>query len=194
MADDDFEKADRDAGAVSIPQVMSPQKQNGLTASRMPLDIMAYRSKLVEQYHKGAPSLVEKLRQMGKGDQESLLLALIDEVVTETDHLLGNELIATQNGEMRDSSVISYKRAEVIEKAIEALQNKQRLEKQEGVDVDSPSMMIVFRFFMTKAKDTFDRMNVGQEVSDLFFRTMGDGMDNWKKELRDSFEEMRNSR
>jgi len=194
MADDDFEKADKDAGAVSIPQVMSPQKQTGGMVSRMPLDIMAYRSKLVEQYHKGAPSLVEKLRQMGKGDQESLLLALIDEVVTETDNLLGNELIATQNGEMRDSSVISYKRAEVIEKAIEALQNKQRLEKQEGVDVDSPSMMIVFRFFMTKAKDTFDRMNVGQEVSDLFFRTMGDGMDNWKKELRDSFEEMRNSR
>lgn len=189
MADDDFERADADAGVELMP-AERPTKalvQRGT-------DVMTYREQLLERYHAGVPSLVERLRKSGKEDMESLVVALIDEVVQETDHLLGNELVATQNGELRDASVISYKRAEVLEKAIKAVQAKQEFEKQSGIDVDSPAMMIVFRFFMGKAKETFDKMGVGQEVTDLFFRTFGDTMEFWKKELREHFEELKGPR
>jgi hypothetical protein len=81
-----------------------------------------------------------------------------------------------------------------LEKAIKAVQNKQEFERESGIDVDSPAMMVVFRFFMLKGKEAFDRMNVGNEVSDLFFRTLGEIMENWKKELREHFEESRGSR
>jgi hypothetical protein len=188
MADDDFEKADEMAGV----QVMPPA--HSALSNRARGDVMEYRTQLVERYHRGAPSLVERLRKAGKEDHESLLLALIDEVVTETDHLLGNELLATENGELRDSSVISYKRAEVLEKAIKAVQAKQEFEKASGIDVDAPSMMVIFRFFMSKAKEAFDKMSVGSETSDLFFRTLGDSTDNWKKELREYFEAQRGQR
>jgi hypothetical protein len=181
--DDDFEKADADAGAV---EVLPANRGSALTVA--PSGVMEYRAQLVEQYHKGASSLVEKLRQAGKEDMESLLVCLLDEMVTETDHLLGNELVSVQNGDLRDSSIMSFKRAEVLEKAIKAIQNKSEREKVEGLNVDSPEMVKVFRFFMSKAKDAFDRMGVGDEVSDLFFRTIGEIMENWKKELREHFE------
>jgi hypothetical protein len=155
---------------------------------------MEYREQLVKQYHDGAPSLVEKIRKAGKEDIESLLVALIEEVVKETDHLLGNELVATQNGDLRDASIISFKRAEVIEKAIKAVQAKQEFERESGIDVDSPSMTVIFRFFLAKAKDTFDRIGVGNETNDLFFRTFSEIMENWKKELRERFEELGNQR
>ena len=187
MAVDEFQQADADAGV----QVMPPERNSSALVGRSKGDVMDYRAKLVERYHRGSPSLVEKLRQAGKEDQESLLVALIDELVLATDHLLGNELIAAENGELRDSSVISYKRAEVIEKAIKAVQAKQEFEKASGIDVDSPSMMVIFKFFMGKAKDAFDQMNVGSETADLFFRTFGDAMENWKKELREQFEAQR---
>lgn len=77
----------------------------------LPENVVEYRAQLVKQYHNGSPSLVEKIRKAGKEDIESLLVALIEEVVKETDHLLGNELVATQNGDLRDSSIISFKRA-----------------------------------------------------------------------------------
>lgn len=187
--DDDFERADRDAGVEVLPA-----ERPGRNLARGANDVMAYRTQLLERYHAGVSSLVERLRRSGKEDMESLVVALIDEVVQETDHLLGNELVATQNGELRDASVISYKRAEVLEKAIKAVQAKQEFEKQSGIDVDSPAMIIVFRFFMSKARDAFDRISVGAEVSDLFFRTFGEIMENWKKELREHFEELKGPR
>jgi hypothetical protein len=65
------------------------------------------------------------------------------------------------------------------------------LERISGLDVDSPAMSIIFRFFFNKAKETFNRMNVGTEISDLFFSTYGEVTENWKKELRDNYEEMK---
>jgi hypothetical protein len=191
--DDDFEKADADAGvALVVPEPVKDDKS--IVPHEAESDVVAFRNKLVAQYHKGAPSLVKRLQSVGRADAEALLVALIDEVIGETDHLLGNELVSTHNGELRDASVISFKRAEVLEKAIKAVQAKQEFERDSGFDIDSPAMMVIFRFFMAKCKDSFDKMGVREEVPDLFFRTLGELMDEWKKELRENFEELRNKR
>jgi hypothetical protein len=185
MADDDFEKADTDAGANSKPIVRPP---NG---SALPMNVIEYRDSLIQEYHKGAASIIDRIRKTNKDDSSSLVITLIEEVVKETDHLLGNELVSAHNGDLRDSSVISFKRAEVLEKAIKAIQTRMELERISGLDVDSPAMSIIFRFFFNKAKETFNRMNVGTEISDLFFSTYGEVTENWKKELRDTYEEMK---
>ncbi len=189
----EFEDADKEAGVAVLqpPKDMSQNVSLVPVKRKLPANIVEYRNQLVEQYHEGAPSLIHRLRKAGKEDAESLVVALLDEVIKETDHLLGNELVATQNGELRDASIISFKRAEVLEKAIKTVQQKQDKERTGGVDVDSPAMMVVIRFFMAKASDSFERMSVGDEVKDLFFRTLGDVMDDWKKDLREKFEELR---
>jgi hypothetical protein len=105
MADDDFEKADTDAGANSKPIVRPP---NG---SALPMNVIEYRNSLIQDYHKGAASIIERIRKTNKDDSSSLVITLIEEVVKETDHLLGNELVSAHNGDLRDSSVISFKRA-----------------------------------------------------------------------------------
>ena len=194
--EDEFVQADVEAGEVTVE---SPDR--GTTAistakprNLMPADVVEFRKQLIEEYHKGASGLVARIKQAGKTDAESLVVGLIDEIVTETDHLLGNELVATHNGELRDASIISFKRAEVLEKALEAVQAKQKFERTSGISVDSPAMNTIFRYFMLKAKDTFDRMGVGDEVRDLFFRQLPEVMSEWKKELRDSLEELENKR
>ena len=192
MSDDDFEKADSDAGVMTVEPPSRNLPETVPLNGKLPANVVEYRKQLVTTYHNGSPSLVERIRKAGKDDIESLLIAMIDEVVGETDNLLGNELVATQNGELRDASIISFKRAEVLEKAIKAVQAKQEFERTSGIDVDSPSMIIIFRFFMSKSKEAFDRMGVGDEVRDLFFRTIGEIMENWKKELREHFDELRN--
>jgi hypothetical protein len=199
-SEDEFAKADADAGvkpetreSVTNVQVLPPKDSS--VVSPPPSDLVKLREQLVSQYHKGAPSLVARLKAAGKEDMETLVLAMIDEVIQETDHLLGNELIATNEGSLRDASVISFKRAEVLEKAIKAVQTKQQFEKESGgIDIDSPSMIVVFRFFMTKAKETFMRMGVDTEINDLFFRHFGEVTNDWKKELRESLEAVRNTR
>ncbi len=151
-------------------------------------DLLKYRDKLVTDYHGGIKGgLAAKLEADQTADMDAYLFAFIKEVVRETDHLLGNELLAAENGDLRDSSVISFKRAEVLEKAIKAVQARQQIEAQSGIDVESPSMLVIFKYFLSKVKETFDKMNVGSEINDLFFTTFGNVTENWQKDLKKEF-------
>ena len=182
----DFDKMDEEAGVSTVQAEIVPRGR--AVSNVIPGGTSDYRQQLVEKYHGGSRSLVKRLKSAGLEDNESLLIALIDEIVGETDNLLGNHLIATENGDLRDSSIISYKRAEVLEKAIKAVQSKQAFEKESGIDVDSPSMVVIFKYFMKKVMEAFDRMEAPTEQSDIFFRTLGEETENWKRELREEFE------
>ncbi len=196
----EFEQADTDAGvAVVVPEVDSePQADSVAVAKReetLPSShTLKLRQTLLAEYHEGAANLVEKLKKNGRTDIEALLVALIDEIVNETDNLLGNELVATHNGDLRDATIISAKRSDILEKAIRAVQAKMEFEKESGIDIDSPSMLVIIRFFMGKTKQAFEQMGAPDEQSDLFFRTLGEMMEDWKKELREQFEELRTPR
>lgn len=187
MSEDDFQKADTDAGVPIGMEVLPPEK-SGTVSSTPTSDLIQFRKQLVTQYYEGSSGLAERLKKAGMEDLESLVVELLSEMVKETDNLLGNELIAMHNGELRDSSVISFKRAEVLEKAWKASHTKRQFEKQDGINLDSPAMMVIFRFFMSKAKETFVRMGVDREISDLFFRRFGEVTNDWKKELRETFD------
>ena len=168
---------------------------SGLQANNMAIaDMLKYRAQLVKDYHGGIEGgLAAKLEADKSADMDAYLFAFINEVIKETDHLLGNELLAAQNGDLRDSSVISFKRAEVLEKAIKAVQTRQQIEAQSGIDVESPSMLIIFKYFLGKVKETLDKMNVGSEINDLFFTTFGDVTENWQKDLKKEFNTLRDS-
>jgi len=177
----EFEKADATFPLqTQMVEILPPDKLNNV-----PHDMLIHRDELVKKYHNGTPGLSERLKQEGRNDVESLVMALVDEVIKETDNLLGNELIATQSGSLRDATIISEKRAAVLSQAIKAVQAKQLFEKEHGIDLDSPSMRIVFQYFMGKVRKTFKNLNYQDEVSDVFFRNLGASMDNWKKELRE---------
>jgi len=155
-----------------------------------PKDLMELRERLVTKYHDGAPSLIDKLKKEGRDSLESLVPALVEEIIGETDSLLGNELIAAQQGSLKDSSAISFRRSEVAMMAIKAVQAKQQFERESGLDVNSPSLLVVFKYFMAKVKHVMDLMETDDEFNDTFFRMLGDVMDGWKRELKEEFDEL----
>ena len=203
MSRDDFAKMDKEAGVVTADAELVRSTPHpgavipGGTAEYRDQLVKKYhggaeyRLQLVKKYHGGAESLVQRLQDSGTTDNESLMLALIDELVRETDNLLGNQLIATENGNVRDSSVISFKRLEGLEKAIKAVQSKQLLEKDSGIDVNSPSMVVIFTYFMGKVKEVFKKMELSDEQGDIFFQMLGEETENWKREIREEFEAMK---
>jgi len=167
-----------------------PAVKESSVPSVPPSNMMEMRGNLVRDYHRGSQCLAERLQAEGKNNMEQMVMALVDEVIKETDSLLGNELLATHEGNLRDASVISYKRAEVLEKAIKAVQTKQAFDKEHGVDVEAPAMRTVFRFFMKKVKYVFAQLGYDDEASDTFFRSLGEAMEGWKKELKEDLNEL----
>jgi len=192
---DDFKRADIEHGEFSPAPapaglILNNSIEEGTGLASSPKDIGELRKSLVRQHHKGASSLVERLENEGKNNLEGLIMSLVDEVVKETDSLLANELVSIQQGDLRDASIISYKRSEVLEKAIKAVQAKQVFEKENGVDVNSPSMLVVFKYFMGKVKDVFSGMNTDDELSDTFFRNLASNLSDWKKELGEELNDL----
>ena len=189
--EDEFQKADEEAGVeTAVMEVMSPA--DSAISRTMPADdIIGFRKQLIEEYHRGAHGLLDLLHKEGKHDLESRASALLDEMVRETDNLLGNELMATRNGDLRDSTIISFKRLEGLEKTARITQAKQQFEKQGGIDLDSPLMIVIFTYFLMKSKETFNQMGVGSEINDLFFQKFGEVTVDWKKELREKLEASR---
>ena len=66
--------------------------------------------------------------------------------------------------------------------------------KESGVDVDSPSVMVIFSFFFAKAKEAFQDAGMDENISDLFFRSFVKVTDNWKADLRKEFERIRDAK
>jgi len=143
------------------------------------------RKRLIYQYHDGHDSLVDALADKGENTLEGRIEGLVREIMQEAEHLLGNELVATEDGNLRDATIISTKRADVLEKALKAVMAKQVFERENGINVDSPSMRVVFEFFMQKVSAAFTRCGYGDEVVDTFIRTLQALMANWQKELKE---------
>lgn len=181
----DFEKVDKEAEEIS-KSIVSVDNLPTRPTSNM----MEYRKELIKKYHGGAVSLIEKLTEQGKNNSEMMVLALVDELIQETDHLMGNELIASEQGDIRDSSVISAKRADVLEKAIKAVQTKQEFDKENGIDINSPIIQIIFRYFMKKVKTSFELLGYSVEASDVFFQNLSIGLKEWEKELQNEIDDL----
>jgi len=184
----EFDQADEDGGSYPVTAVIDVDNLPEVEAVS---GLMKFRGDLIRQYHNGAMSLLERMDRGGQNNTEQMVMEMVREVIRETDHLLGNELVATQNGNIRDASVISGKRAEVLQTAIKAVQAKQLMEKEGGigVDPDSPSMGVVFKFFLYKVKIVFQNMGFDSELSDTFFRMYKDEMKDWRKELKADLED-----
>lgn len=156
------------------------------TGLAIPLSgVMKHRNKLVKNYHGGFASLSEKMKNDSASD---LVTAIIQEIAKESDALLGNELIATENGELKDASVMSVKRADVLEKIIKAWQTKQQLEKDNGIDVESPSMIIVFKYFMNALRIIMDQLEYDGDEQNIFFSKLGNEMGNWKRDIKNQID------
>lgn len=180
---DDFN--DSDDNYLDVPAKTVNGSLDGVAGN-----MMEYRKELIKGYHGGSTSLPEKIDKNGKNTNEDMVLALVSELISETDHLLGNELLAGEFGNLRDASVISTKRADVLEKAIKAVQTKLVFDKDYGFDVKSPAMRQIFKFFLGKVKQVFGTLGYDDEASDTFFRTFLTAMDSWEKELQQELEEM----
>lgn len=181
---DDFQRMDAEAGK----SVVCSSKPTPALAKAKAGDFVQMRKDKVTQYYADKESPAIKMK---RGDLDGVLMTLISELVDTGDNLLGNELLATENGDFRDATVIAVKRAEVIEKILKVIQAKQACEKENGIDVESPSMLVVFRYFISKTKEALVKIGVADELADTFYKALGELSENWKKDLRLELEAMR---
>lgn len=142
--------------------------------------------------HYGSDNCVSDMATSEEIGTETLIRFLVKELCREIDNLAGNRMIALKNGELEKATVISSKRTEVVDRAIKAIMAQKEFDASTSIDVDSPSMRVVFHYFLEKCQESFQRAGMNAEISDTFFRNFNDicGM-TWKKDLKKRIAEIR---
>lgn len=159
------------------PEVMTAvEKKSDLSA-------VSLREQKIKEHYQGGLTLSEKIRSEGLSVEE-LLQSLISEYCREVDNMAGNQILATENGLNESSSVISAKRVEMIDRLFKAMMTKKEFENTSSIDVDSPSMKVIWRYFMVKCQESFTKAGFKTEVSDIFFRTLTEVMADWRKDIK----------
>ena len=153
-----------------------------------PGEMISFRADLLKQhYGDGHSSIIAKMKSKGPVDTDMLMRMIIEEMCKDLDSLKGNELIHTHNRDLRDASVVVSKHAETAEKVARVMQAQSRLEREAGIDVNSPHMRIIFMYFFEKTRETFNMIGMQPEQTNLFFQNIGKNIENWKKDLKDRF-------
>lgn len=151
---------------------------------------LEYHEKRIQEHYHG-----ETLSDMVAAENistESLIKSLLLELTREIDNLAGNRVIATENGDVESSTVISAKRTEIIDRMIKAIMSKKEFEASTSIDVESPSMRIVFQYFLEKSQESFTKAGMTSDISDVFFRNFMDICGNtWKKDLKKRIAEIK---
>lgn len=146
-------------------------------------DKLSYHEKGIRTHYNG-----ESLTELIDDDEissEILIKSLLKELTREIDNLAGNRVVAQENGELEKATIISAKRTEMVDRAIKAIMAKKEFEATTSIDVESPSMRVVFQYFLEKCQESFAKSGMNSEISDTFFRNFNDICGStWKKELK----------
>lgn len=156
-------------------------QQSNLPALRQQ-GMLGERNELVKDYWSKKNHFVESLKR--RGEVVRAIDGIVGEMIAETDKLLGNEMVAAIRNDMVASTTISVKRIEGLQIAVKTLSERQKLSKELDIDVEHPQMEIVFNWFFDKIQEVMRRIELADEMSDMFFGTLAEVLDGWKVELK----------
>lgn len=144
-------------------------------------DVFEVRKELIEK-HSGF--LYEKVKGR-REDADQILSVVIDEIIKETDNLLGNSLIFTQEGKLHDASTVSVKRSEILETLTRVLQKKRDLFSNSGVvDYNSPVFKVFQMVCFEKLTSVLDSLNMDNEQKKIIVSKWVESMSDWQKDVK----------
>lgn len=152
---------------------------------------VALRDDKISSHYGGSEKTLTHMANSGDFSGEELLRHLVTELFREVDNLAGAQVMATENSDLQTSTIISAKRTEIIDRAIKAIMHKKEFEAQNSIDVESPSMFIIFRYFIEKCREAFVLAGFNDNTTNPFFHAFNQVTPEWKKELKKRIAELK---
>lgn len=153
-------------------------------------DVISYRNKVIERYRQNRRG-INDLLQGGSLTIDDTLLLIAEEILAESEALLGNGLIMTEDGDLEKATNISVKRTDVLKSVADILAKKRELnQKDADVDLNGPAFMIFQKMCFDKMTDTLEELNFDKEMVQLVLSKWVDKLKNWGKELKKELEKL----
>ena len=187
MSNEDDKKNDY----IEAEIVESTASSDNLTSAIKKQDILTERTGLVKKYYGDNPSFFDKLKKTRSSGEnvDELVGIIIEEIAKESDNLLGNSLIFTKDGNLHDASIISVKRADMLETLTKVLQRKREMfVGSSKIDYDSPVFKVFQIICFEKLTAILDAMSMDVEMKQIIVSRWVDSMKEWQKEIKTRIE------
>jgi hypothetical protein len=143
------------------------------------------KQELLTDYYGGEKNLIETMTKNPDGSNlDSLLNTVVIELLKDSDDLLGNRILLTQQRNIQEANDVTAKRASLLSKIAEISLKKQEINaKTQDVDLNSPAFYLFQQICFDKLKDTLSEMQMPDEKIQVVIMKWAERMKNWDKVL-----------
>ena len=150
------------------------------------VDYLDIRQKLVDSYRRKRGTLLARVASStGDNSVDSIITSVIAELAQETENLLGNEIMMMTAGQVDKASVVSVKRADVLDVLSKVAIRRKEAASSSAIDLNSPVFQMFQQLCFEKLTEAMGEMTFTPEERQLLVSKWMSKMNNWVKELRE---------
>lgn len=157
------------------------------------MNLSTHRKKLLTSYRQEKQSIMDKVKgSPSPVSSDALMNLLIEEILDETETLLGNSLVLTEDGNLHDATSVTVKRADLLKAIADIVAKKKELNQKDGdVDLNSPAFMIFQKLCFDKLMLVLDELGLDNELIQLILSKWAGCMKEWGREVMNELKEMK---
>lgn len=142
------------------------------------------RNTAIGQYYGAEDSVSFRVNK--SNDVSEVINIAIGEMAKTVDNLSGNEQMLINQDRLEDSTIVSVKKTEVLERLVNVANKKQDLlNKGKNVDLNSPVFKLFQQIVAEKMLETLNKYDLDNDLTKLIMKNWATAMQNWDKELKD---------
>lgn len=150
------------------------------------VDYIDIRERLVDAYRRKRGTILSRVAvTTGDNSVDTIITAVIQELAQETENLLGNEIMMMTAGQVDKASVVSVKRADVLDVLSKVAIRRKEAASSSAVDLNSPAFQLFQSLCFEKLTESMEEMKISPEERQLLISKWSTKLQNWMKELRE---------
>lgn len=172
----------------NVVQVMPPEQQ---PISRLS-SLRDIKQKLLADHRKYRKGILDRVERSNVGfNTDQLLNLIIEDMLNSTEDLQGSMLMMESEGNMKDASILTIKRADLLKLVAEIVSKKKELSQRSGeVDLNSPAFCIFQKLCFDKMVESLEEMKTDPEMLNLILTRWQGKMKNWGSELKKALKDL----
>lgn len=147
---------------------------------------------MLRAYREQNPGIIENLPRSNTGyNTDELYRNIVDDLLASSESLMGNALIMEAQGELRDSSAITIKRADMLKIIADVITKQKELQQKAGeIDYNSPVFRMFQKLCFDRLIEALEALNIDLEMRSLIVNEWERRMREWDKDIKKAMKEL----
>ena len=163
----------------------------GAPVTKMPA-LHDMKKRLLSSYRSNNPGILDKLEKTSAGfNVDQLMNLIMEDLLNSTEDLQATTLFLEGEGNLRDASAITIRRADLLRVIADIAGKKKELIQRAGeVDLNSPAFMMFQKICFDSLVSAMEELKISPEMVGMLINKWQEQMKDWDKRLKKQLKEL----